>query len=52
MGTSQLLVPTSKGQLLSLIIDDASLDTSAKWPKVRRDLLNSANLATPITGCP
>lgn len=50
-GTSWLLVPTN-GALVALVIDEAGLNTSAPWPKSRRDFANSANAALPLNACP
>lgn len=49
---SVLLIPTTTGRVIALVIDDSGLRNSP-WPKARHDQLNSANSTTPLLmNCP
>jgi hypothetical protein len=50
--TALLLVPTNKGRIIALVIDDPGLDATAGWPKARRDPMNRANIADTLQSCP
>ncbi len=39
---------TAKGTVWGIIVDDAGLDTEARWPKERHDLQNTANVYTAL----
>jgi hypothetical protein len=51
-GGGVLYAASDRGELVSVLVDSAGIDSASPWPKYQHDSRNTGNPTTPIHSCP